>query len=132
LPPPKSFELLADQRVSCHHKYAVPFFIGDIYHAQIAPIRCLPKRLPGAAGASFIFAGVGQDPFGLGFGHAVLIDVRLVRFRVAVVADFHDRPSLPAAKIIVAHRLAGRQTKRQGKMCRLALSLTFPPPVGEF
>jgi hypothetical protein len=76
-PTPEGFELLAGERVSRDHKHAVPFFVRDVNDAQIAARRCLSKSLPGAAGASFVLAGVGQDPFYFGFGHPVAVNMRL-------------------------------------------------------
>jgi hypothetical protein len=75
LPPPEGFEVLAGEGVSRHHKHAIPFFIGDVNHAQIAPLRRLPEGLPGAAGTRLVLAGMRQNPFRFGFGHPVVVDV---------------------------------------------------------
>ena len=74
--PVEGFQLLACQRISRHHKHAIPFFVGDVNHAQITPVRRLPERLPGSAGARSVLTRVRQNPFHLCFGHPMTINVR--------------------------------------------------------
>ena len=90
LPPSKRLELFSGQRVSRHDKYPVPYFVGDVDHTQIPAIGGLSERPPGSLRGALIFRGVGKDLLRLGFGHAMVEDVRQSRFQVAKVADFHN------------------------------------------
>src|SRR5207237_6519549 len=91
LPPAKGLLGLAAQFVGGDYEYAIRILVRHVKDLQI-PARYsranLPARVPGRPQ---VLSRPAQDFRHFLLGNSMVVNVRLARFGVAVIADFHNR-----------------------------------------